>query len=336
MGLGAQPLRPVHHAGGAVGGDDAARTDLGAGLQPQPGAVIPEVLAGQHPGRQVGVHQGVGLPSRAQVPQVGRRLDHRAVSEGHRAGPEEQPVAAGQANAPGGRREPGDITGDRQQPGGHRGGGGPPSGPPYQQVARHQPDENQGGGPDHRRQAQQQRPGGGPGRGREPAGEQHREAGHHQEHGQDVGHHVLLQQQLRRVEKHRRGRRGGQPRARAPAPQDRVDHDRDGQPHQVLQARDQHQGVKRLEQPQEDGVPAGVDRVRLQVGGVPQVVVGVQLEQRGRRETSHHDDPQGDAGGHRGGGEPVPPGQREQPGQRPPPGQHHRMQQPPQPGRAAG
>jgi len=73
----------------------------------------------------------------------------------------------------------------------------------------------------------------------------------------------------------------------------------------MLQRSDQNQRTERPEQPQEQGVPAGIHRIRREVGGAPQVVVGVQLEQGGRREARHHYYPQHDRQAECGGEQPV-------------------------------
>jgi hypothetical protein len=72
----------------------------------------------------------------------------------------------------------------------------------------------------------------------------------------------LLYEYLRRIEQHRRGRERGTPVRQPVAPGERVHHGGDAEANEVLQGGHKRQGVKRPQQPQENGVAARVHHVR--------------------------------------------------------------------------
>ena len=150
--------------------------------------------------------------------------------------------------------------------------------------------------------------------------QQQRGGQHDQELERDVAQDQVLELDLEPVEQDRQGGQRGDPARRAePVPGQRVDHDRDGQAHKVLQDRYHGVTVQWLQELQEDRVTGRPGRVRVQVDHVAHVgervvepdlplvaELGVDAQQQApgqgqRKELVVHD-----PGAHRGTGEPRP------------------------------
>ena len=189
-------------------------------------------------------------------------------------------------------------------PSGQGGARPAPAHPPDEQVDRDQQDQRQDGGPDDRGGAHQQARRRRARQRRRITEQQHRERADHQHHGQQVGHDQVLDHDLFRIEQDRhRGQRRA-PGGQAVVTQHRVHHRGHAQAQEMLDGGHEDKGVERQQQPQEQGVAAGIDHIRRQVDGAPQVVERVQPEQHRRPVAQHHHQP----GHHR-----EQQGQREQP-----------------------
>ena len=126
-----------------------------------------------------------------------------------------------------------------------------------------------------------------------PSPDQDDEGGHDQEDGPDVGQDVLLEDELQRVEQHRDGGHGREPRPDAEADQHRVHQHGRGQPRQVLRQRDDPQVVQQHDRDDQDGVPALPQGVRAplprgEVMRVLQVPNAVREDQRRVVGHEHH------------------------------------------------
>ena len=144
--------------------------------------------------------------------------------------------------------------------------------------------------------------------------QQQRGGQHEHEQERHVGQDQVLELDLEPVVEHRHGGQRGQPGGGAEAvPGQRVDHDRHGQAHEVLQDRYNCVAMQRLQDLEPDRVPRHPGRVQVEVDrvfhvhervvepGLPPVPeFGVGAQQHGRDE--HEDEqpvPGPDAGGQR-------------------------------------
>jgi hypothetical protein len=120
-----------------------------------------------------------------------------------------------------------------------------------------------------------------------PAPQQHQRGEHQQEGEQRLGHDQVLVFDHVPVEEHGQGRGGGPELGDVVAAEQHIDHDRDRQPHQVLQHDDQGQAVERQQGPQEERVAGRLGQVRLRPQRGAQVHVGVPREPQHARIAEH-------------------------------------------------
>ena len=240
---------------------------------------------------------------RADLRVLAGRLDHRAVDERRDPPPEEEPlrqrrlvavilglrvIIVEPALVRGDRQQRADGERDRHQPAAN----GLPRPAADQQEERNHREHDFAVGPHQRRAAgqharDQQRP---PGRARLPEHDQHHD--HEQEGEQRLRHDQVLVfddvaiEQLRQ-RRHRRPEPG-----HAVAPEQDVDHHRDGQPHQVLEDDNEGQRVERQQRPEEERVTGHLGQVRLRSQRRAEVHVGVAVEEQRARVTQDRDQPQ--------------------------------------------
>jgi hypothetical protein len=171
----------------------------------------------------------------------------------------------------------------------------PPPRPDQDQHVQHgRHDHDQVLVPERRGYAQEQP---GPGRGQPPRPflfpDQEGERRHDHERGPDVAEHVLLEDQLQRVEQDGDAGQGGQPRPRPEPEENGVHQTGRGQPGQMLGQRDQPQGVRQRLADDQDGVSALPHHVRAprsarEVVRVVQVPHAVREDQRRAVGEQHH------------------------------------------------
>ena len=112
------------------------------------------------------------------------------------------------------------------------------------------------------------------------------------------------------VEQHRQSSRGGPEFGDTVPAQQRVDHYRDRQPHQVLNHHHQGQAVERQQRPQEERVAGRLGQVGLRAEGGAEVDVGVPGEPQRARVPENREQSQHRADGERRDEQPVLPDKR--------------------------